>query len=125
MITPEELRVIAITNKTKREREEDLERKEEERIAREARMERALTDMIEAKRQIGNIECDMRWASERGKSSFTICKVYTTDSLHLEGVPNILYTYFEKQGFSMEIEEVNGPDNRFEPDHQYFIKVSW
>jgi hypothetical protein len=125
MPTPKELRALTNQGKADRAKQEELRRKEEERKAREARMEKAVKEQAEAQQYIANVEASMERTAKDGGESIRLNEVHTQDPLRLEGVPRIVYFYFQKKDFRVEIEQVDGPDIRQGPDYRYFIKVSW
>jgi len=125
MPTPKELRALTEQGKANRKNEAERLRKEEERKAREERMEKALKEQAEAQHQIANLERSMKLAAENGRDTVRVCQVYTQDPLALDGVPRILYFYFQKQEFRVQIIQEDGPDIREGPDYNYFITISW
>jgi hypothetical protein len=125
MTTPKELRALSEQGKKTKEKRDEEQRKEFDRRAREKRMEQAAKDHAEAARRIGNIECDMKWAAQDGRTSIKLGQVYTTLVSNLEGVDKIIADHFIKKGFEVDIEEVDGPDIRTEPDYIHYLVVRW
>jgi hypothetical protein len=125
MTTPKELRAISEQGKKDRSKREEEERKEFDRRAREKRIEQAAKDHAEAARRIGNIECDMKWAAQDGRNSIRVGQVYTTVVSSLESVDKIIADHFIKKGFEVDIDTVDGPDIRTEPDYLHYLVVRW
>ncbi len=124
MPTPAELRALTEQGKIDTAKREELERKEAEQKAREARMEKYAQDSAEANRQLINIEYDMTVAAKQGRHQMYLQKVHTSTYDRLEGVPRIIGDHLSKEGFAVTIveeEDVNCEG----PCYDYYLAVSW
>lgn len=125
MTTPAKLRALSEVGKKTREEREAAERQEEGRKSRERRIEQAAKDHAEAQRQIENLEFSMERAAEDGRNSIRVKQVHTESLLGLYGIDEIIVKHFKKKGFSVDIETVDGPEIRFEPDYIHYLRISW
>jgi hypothetical protein len=125
MTTPEELRAISEVGKKTKNAIEAAERKEEERKSRERRMEQIANDVAEAQKQISSLEFSMQRAAEDGRTSVRVRQVYAPAVDALGGIDEMLVKHFKKKGFEVDIETVDGPDIRFEPDYIHYLRISW